>query len=126
MNYQKTIWKDEILSGNKVLFDIYKDGNIYQANIELILKNGITQAGTAVNAVRLNNIEDELQFLTEKNTLTEFLQDGSIKETNDIGFVRETTFLTDRVLEKIYKNNILLYTKSTIFNSNNTIREEIT
>ena len=125
MNYQKTIWKDEILSGNKVLFDIYKDGNIYQANIELILKNGITQAGTAVNAVRLNNIEDELQFLTEKNILTEFLPDGSIRETADIGFVRETTFLTDRILEKIYKNNILLYTKSTIFNSNNTIREEI-
>lgn len=67
MPYSKTNWTDEILAGDKVLFDIVKNGQVIEENVEIVLKNVVSQAGTNVTAQRLNNIEQGIENALDKS-----------------------------------------------------------
>jgi hypothetical protein len=126
MNYQKTDWNDEILDGSEVLYDIYKDGELLYSGVKLELNNAITNEGTPVNAARLNNIENEIEFASEYGGTVTFNGDGSITEVKGNGYTKITAFPSiDTVLETYTKDGETVYTKTITFNAGGTITEVI-
>jgi hypothetical protein len=68
MTYTKTVWSDELLAGPE-RYNIKTDaGADIESNVQIELATGVTTAGTAVNAARLNNIEDGIERLFQAGT----------------------------------------------------------
>lgn len=70
--YTKNTWVDELLATNE-RYDISQDdGTPIYADAQIVLSSTVAQAGTAVDAARMNNIEDGLDavdtLLDEVNT----------------------------------------------------------
>lgn len=65
MPYTKNTWLDEILAGD-ARYNILEDGGgAFKSTMRINLSTSVTQAGTALNAARMNNIEGELQILSD-------------------------------------------------------------
>jgi hypothetical protein len=70
-DYVPTTWIDEVLADAE-RFDIKDNGGTeIHGNVQIALKTGVTQAGTAVDATRLNNIEAGIQNYAEAQTKSE-------------------------------------------------------
>jgi hypothetical protein len=70
-NYTPTTWVDEVLAGDE-RYDIKDNGGTeIHGNVQIVLKTSVSQAGTAVNATRLNNIEAGIQDYAEAQTKSE-------------------------------------------------------
>ena len=55
--YTKTTWTDEVLAADERYNILDNGGNSIYANTQLVLATSVTQAGTAVDATKMNNIE---------------------------------------------------------------------
>lgn len=65
MPYVKNTWIDEVLAGD-VRYNILEDGGgAFKSTMRINLGTTVTQAGTVLNAARMNNIEGELQILSD-------------------------------------------------------------
>jgi hypothetical protein len=61
--YTKNTWQDEILSGAE-RYDIKEDGGTsFKSDMQIVLKTGVTQAGTLVDADKMNNLENGLDTM---------------------------------------------------------------
>lgn len=64
--YTPSVWEDEILSGDE-RYDIASDGGTpIETNVRIDLATSVAQAGTAVDADKMNNIEEGLDALDTK------------------------------------------------------------
>jgi hypothetical protein len=71
MTYTKTVWSDELLAGDE-RYNIKTDaGADIETNVQIELATGVTSAGTAVNATRLNNIEAGIERLFQAGLLAD-------------------------------------------------------
>jgi hypothetical protein len=72
--YSKNVWVDEILAGDE-LYDILDDeDNPIHEDVQIQLTTDVAQAGSAVDADKMNNIEDGLDAI-------DTLVDGSIAKS---------------------------------------------
>lgn len=64
--YSKNTWVDEVLAGDE-RYDIAEDGGTpIESNVQISLATGVTQAGTAADAARMNNIEDGIDAIDDR------------------------------------------------------------
>ncbi|HZW02867.1 MAG TPA: hypothetical protein VFF68_03000 [Anaerolineaceae bacterium] len=56
--YTKTTWTDEVLAGNERFHIKADDGTPIESNVQIELATAVAQAGTAVDAEKMNNIEN--------------------------------------------------------------------
>jgi hypothetical protein len=75
--YTPNVWEDEVLGSNE-RYDILEDGGTpISENVQVNLISTVVQAGTAVDATKMNNIEDGLAALdTRLADNTDFLTTG--------------------------------------------------
>lgn len=59
--YSPFTWVNEILDGTKALFTLKQSGSTIYDDVEIDLKTSVLQAGTLVNADRMNYIEDGIE-----------------------------------------------------------------
>lgn len=65
MPYTRNTWVNEILAADP-RYDIFEDGGgAFKTDMQIELATTVTQAGTALNAARMNNIEGELQIISD-------------------------------------------------------------
>lgn len=65
MPYTKNTWVDEVLAA-AARYDILEDGGgAFKADMQINLATTVTQAGSALNALKMNNIEGELQIISD-------------------------------------------------------------
>ena len=77
-----------------------------------------SQSGTKINRFSLMAIQGFIP------STIEFMQDGSIKETNSLGQIKTTTFEPNGNVKEVFEGEYTI-TKTTIFNSDGSITEEI-
>jgi hypothetical protein len=58
--YTKNTWQDEILAGDELYNINQADGTPISSDVQIQLSTGVAQPGTALDAARMNNIEDGL------------------------------------------------------------------
>jgi uncharacterized Zn-binding protein involved in type VI secretion len=58
--YTKNTWQDEILAGDERYNILADDGTPISSDVQIQLSTGVAQPGTALDAARMNNIEDGL------------------------------------------------------------------
>lgn len=61
--YAKNTWTDEILAGAERYDTLADDGTPIESNIQINLATSVAQAGTAVDATKMNNIENGIDAL---------------------------------------------------------------
>lgn len=134
--YQKTEWKDELLTGPP-LYDIKAPGqNILGADIEMITT--VQQAGTPLTAFSLNKIEqgifDALGGLggsSGQTRTTIFRADGSIVETvkntssGEVLATLTTVFNVDGSITETLISGSLTLIKTTTFAADGSISEAV-
>ncbi|MBI5954383.1 MAG: hypothetical protein HY865_22225 [Chloroflexi bacterium] len=64
--YSKFTWLNEILAGLERFNIKQNDGTPIYSNVEISLNTSVTQAGTSVDATRMNHLEDGLDALDTK------------------------------------------------------------
>jgi hypothetical protein len=70
-DYAPTTWVDEVLAGDE-RYDIKDNGGTeIHGNVQIALKTSVSQAGTTVNAAKLNNLEAGVQNYAEAQTKSE-------------------------------------------------------
>lgn len=63
--FTRFTWIDEVLAGD-ARYDILENGGgAFKANMQINLVTGVTQAGTGLTAARMQNIEGEVQALSD-------------------------------------------------------------
>ena len=76
--YTKNTWAYEILAGD-ARYDILTDeGTPIESNVQINLTTAVSQAGTAVDAARMNNLENGLDAVDTRLDDLETFVDGSI------------------------------------------------
>lgn len=65
MPYTRATWIDEILAGDPRYDILENGGGAFKATMQINLATSVTQAGSALEAVKMNNIEGELQILSD-------------------------------------------------------------
>lgn len=76
--YTKATWTDEVLAGTERYNILEDEGTPIEENVQIVLDTSVAIAGTAVDADKMNNIEDGVdaldtlvyEGLTGKNTET--------------------------------------------------------
>lgn len=63
--YAKNTWTDEVLSGAERYNILENGGGAFKSNMQINLATGVSVAGSAVNASRMNNIEVGIQALSD-------------------------------------------------------------
>lgn len=63
--FTRATWIDEILAGAERYDILENGGGAFKANMQINLSTGVTQAGTGLTAARMNNIEGEVQALSD-------------------------------------------------------------
>ena len=85
--------------------------------IDFIDKTSV-QSGTPLNRANLMAIQG---FIAKK---TEFSSDGSIVEVNSNGHTKTTSFMSNGNIKEVFSGEKII-TKTTIFNNDGSISEEI-
>lgn len=64
--YTKNTWVDEVLAADE-RYDILTDAGVpVEEDAQILLATAVTQAGTAVDAARMNNIEDGIDAIDDR------------------------------------------------------------
>ena len=58
MAYDKNTWVDEVLAGSERYDTLTNEGGAIESNIQIVLATSVTTPGTAVDADKMNNIEE--------------------------------------------------------------------
>jgi hypothetical protein len=62
-NYTKNTWTDEVLASDERYNILDNGGSTLYASTQLVLATSVTQAGTAVDATKMNNIENGIDTI---------------------------------------------------------------
>lgn len=76
--YTKQTWADEVLAGDERYDILEGDGTPINENVQINLATAVAQAGTAVDADKMNNIEDGIDAIDDRLDDLETFVDGSI------------------------------------------------
>lgn len=76
--YTKNTWADEVLAGDERYNILDDNGDPIESTVQIELATAVAQAGTAVDAARMNNIEDGIDAIDDRLDDLETFVDGSV------------------------------------------------
>lgn len=100
--YTKNTWADEVLAGDERYNILDDNGDPIESTVQIELATAVAQAGTAVDADKMNNIEDGIDAIDDRlDDLETGIDSGMVDYSDTSTITGWSSFSTKVILYKV-------------------------